>query len=98
MGGKIVRGHSGGERGLVVPGQMVMSLVELWIPAVALASAAKVGPDFQALPAGSGRRRKQSFCVRKARKVGKVLTFMTRTPFLTFLTFLASGAQKKAAG
>jgi len=76
-------------------------VVELWIAAVAWASAAKIGSDFQALPAGSGRRRKQSFCVRKARKVGKLLSFMIRTPFLTFLTFLtflALAPQKKAAG
>jgi hypothetical protein len=41
---------------------------------------------------------KHGFCVRKARKVGKVLSFMTPPPFLAFLTFLALGAPKKAAG
>jgi hypothetical protein len=49
----------------------------------------------QGLLAGAG---KHSACVRKARKVGKVLSCMTRPPFLTFLTFLALVPQKKAGG
>lgn len=49
----------------------------------------------QALLAGAG---KHSACVRKVRKVGKVLSVMTCPRFLTLLTFLALGTQKKAAG
>jgi hypothetical protein len=44
---------------------------------------------------GAGRH---SLCARKAGKAGKMLSVMTRTPFLTFLTFLALGPQKKAEG
>src|SRR5262249_46008021 len=36
--------------------------------------------------------------VGKVRKVGKVLSVMTETPFLTFPTFLALVPRKKAAG
>ena len=39
-----------------------------------------------------------NFGVGKVRKVGKGLSLMTQTPFLTFPTFLALVPQKEAAG
>jgi len=84
-------------RGLWPPGQVV-GLGPYGLRPKALA--ARVGWGGTSRPrqgslAGTG---KHSSCARKVRKVGKVLSVKTRTPFLTFLTFLALGPRKKAAG
>ena len=67
--------------------------VERWLKARRRQCA--ISSPCQTLLAGAG---KHSAGVRKIRKVGKVLSVMTGTPFLTFLIFLALGPQKKAAG
>src|SRR5262245_53444957 len=97
MGAKSL-GLPGGERGIVASAVDDVGAGRALDPRGGLGARGEGRAGFPGVARGAGRRPKKRLLCRKVRKVGKVLSVMTRPRFLTFPTFLALGPRKRAAG